>query len=178
MALNLVKPTIQELRALIGATQQESRPRNSFSLYPDGFFTGSFIELTGASKTEFVALFLKENPQLKIAWVEETITINPYALRQHKVDLDSVLFIEGGKDIAWCLTQVLGSGCFQAVVTQNPQFSEKDLRRFQLLSEKGQNHFFMLSDNTSPSWVPHLQLKVTKRNSDWNIQTLRKRGAL
>lgn len=178
MALNLVKPTIAELRQLIGATQSEARPRHQFSLYPEGFFEGSFVELTGAGKTEFIALFLQENPTLKVAWIEETITVNPYALRQKKVNLDNVIFIEGRKELTWCLTQVLGSGCFQIIITQNVKFTDKDLRRFQLLSEKSQSHFFLLSTTAVSSWVPHLQLKITKNKFDWNIQTLRKRGVL
>lgn len=176
MAVSLVKPSLAELRQLIGATQWTDRPRQSFSLYPEGFFTGSFIELTGPQRTEFTALFLKENPQMKVAWIEETISINPYALKQKGVDVDAILFIEGKKDITWSLSQVLSSGCFQIVVAENFRFAEKDLRRFQLLSEKTLNHFFLLSPQSSSSWVPHLQLQITKSDNQWDIQTLRKRG--
>lgn len=178
MALQIVKPSIAELRELIGATKLDDRPRHSFSLYPAGFSTGSFIELTGTQRTEFIALFLREHPELKIAWVEDSISINPYALKQKGVCLDNILFVEGGKDIAWCLNQVLGSGCFQTVITENRRFNEKDLRRFQLLTEKAQNHFFLLSADPSPSWVPHLQLKVSKIKNEWDVQALRRRGAL
>lgn len=178
MALQIVKPSIAELRELIGATKHDDRPRHSFSLYPAGFTTGSFIEITGSQRTEFTALFLREHPELKIAWVEDSITINPYALKQKGVCLDNILFVEGKKDTVWCLSQVLSSGCFQAVITENSRFNEKDLRRFQLLSEKAQNHFFLLSASPSASWVPHLQLKVSKTAGEWDVQALRKRGAL
>lgn len=178
MGLQIVKPTIAELRELIGATKPDDRPRHACSLYPEGFAVGSFVELTGSQRTEFTAQFLSENPELKVAWVEESITINPYALKQKGVCLDHILFIEGKKDLAWCLNQVLGSGCFQIVVTENSRFQEKDLRRFQLLSEKAQNHFFLLSANPTPSWVPHLQLKTRKIDNQWSVQALRKRGAL
>ena len=182
MGLQIVKPTIAQLRELIGATKADDRPRHSCSLYPAGFAAGSFIELTGSQRTEFTAQFLSENPELKVAWVEESITINPYALKQKGVCLDNILFVEGKKDLAWCLNQVLGSGCFQIVVTENSRFHEKDLRRFQLLSEKAQNHFFLLSANPTPSWVPHLQLKTSKvkyqGQDHWSVHALRKRGAL
>lgn len=46
MKLQIAKPSIAELRELIGATKPDDRPRHSFSLYPSGFATGSFIELT------------------------------------------------------------------------------------------------------------------------------------
>lgn len=178
MALHSAKPTIAELRELIGATKMDDRPRHSFSLYPDGFTLGSFIELTGSQRTEFTAQFLCEHPELKVAWVEESITINPYALKQRGVCLDNILFVEGKKDLAWCLNQVLGSGCFQIVITENNRFHEKDLRRFQLLSEKTQSHFFLLSANPTPSWVPHLQLKISKTDHHWSVSALRKRGAI
>lgn len=178
MALHLVKPSLAELRQLMGASAMQARPRHHCSVYPDGFSVGSLVELTGTSKTEFVSLFLKENPQLKTAWVEDSITINPYALKQRGVNLDSLFFIEGGKETLWCLNQVLSSGCFQVIVCENARFTEKDLRRFQLLSEKTQNHFFLLSHESSSSWVPHVQLKISKPNNDWDIHTVRKRGAL
>jgi hypothetical protein len=178
MALTLVKPTIAELRQLIGAVPAETRPRHSFSLYPSGFHTGSFVELTGTSRTEFITLFLRENAELNVAWVEESITINPYAMKQKGVVLDNILFIEAGKNVPWCLSQVLGSGCFQILVTENSRFTEKDLRRFQLLSEKSQSHFFLLSETPTTSWVPNLQLKVAHIDSHWDVQSLRKRGAL
>ena len=178
MALHLVKPSLAELRELMGASAMQARPRHYCSLYPDGFSVGSLVELTGTGKTEFTALFLKENPQLKTAWVEESITINPYALKQRGVNLDSLFFVEGGKETLWSLNQVLSSGCFQVIVCENTRFTEKDLRRFQLLSEKTQNHFFLLSKESSASWVPQIQLKVSKYDKQWDVHTLRKRGAL
>ncbi|MBL7543311.1 MAG: hypothetical protein JNL11_05815 [Bdellovibrionaceae bacterium] len=176
MSVSLVKPSLAELRLLIGATSQTPRPRQPFSLYPAGFFLGSFVELSGSQRTEFAALFLKENPQLSVAWIEETISINPYALKQKGVCVESILFIEGKKDILWSLNQVLSSGCFQVVVAENSGFNEKDFRRFQLLSEKTLNHFFLLSPSPSTSWVPHLQLHVRKSDTQWDIETRRMRG--
>lgn len=178
MALPIAKPSLAELREMIGATSLPARSRTSFSLYPQGFSVGTLVEVTGLSRTEFIALFLKENSQLKIAWIEETITINPYALKQKGVQLDNFLFVEGKGEIAWCISQVLSSGCFHVVVIENARWSEKDLRRFQLLSEKSQNHFFLLSTHPSSSWVPHLQLRVARTSAGWNIQSLRRRGAL
>lgn len=176
MSVFLTKPSIAELRQMIGALSSTERPRQSFSLYPEGFFTHSLIELTGPQRTEFIALFLKENPQMKVAWIEETITINPYALKQKGVAVDAILFVEGKKEITWSLSQILNSGCFQVVVAENFHFSEKDLRRFQLLTEKTLPHLFLISETPSASWVPHLQLHVTKHSQEWEIKTLRKRG--
>ena len=180
MALTLVKPSLDELRQLIGSSESYEKAKSSFSLFSDGFPLGAVIEISGTGKTELVAQFLKEHPDFKIAWVEENISINPYALRQKGVKLNNLLFIEAKKELSWCLTQALNSNCFQAVITGDTKFSEKDLRRFQLLSEKCKSHFFLLSEKPHNSWVPHLQIEVSKsmakQKSDLNIHVLRKRG--
>jgi hypothetical protein len=190
MALTLLKPSIDELRQLIGSSESYEKEKSSFSLFSEGFPLGAIVEISGTGKTELVAQFLKEHPDFKIAWVEENISINPYALRQKGVKLNNLLFIEAKKELSWCLAQALNSGCFQAVVTgssaigssvavnnlNDKKFSEKDLRRFQLLSEKCKSHFFLLSEKPHNSWVPHLQLEVAKTKSQLEIAILRKRG--
>lgn len=176
MALALVKPSIAELRELIGAQETPLREKSAFTLMPEGLPKRSLIELTGPGKTEFVATFLREHPDFKVAWVESQITINPYALLQKGVELSNVLFVEGGEDCRWCLTQALQSGCFQAVVAEDRQFVEQDLRRFQLLSEKGRNHFFLLSEKLHQSWVPHLQIEIGRDRDALRVDVVRRRG--
>lgn len=181
MSLALVKPSLQELRQLIGAVEHVERERSSFALFQEGFPKGAIIEVSGSGKTELVALFLKEHPDFKVAWIEKEITINPYALFQKGLKTENVLFIEAKEQLEWCLNQALQSGCFQAIVTTteaatNSSFDEKDLRRYQLLSERSQAHFFLLSENLHQSWVPNLQLKVKKKKLGFNIETIKKRG--
>ncbi len=176
MSLVLVKPTIEELRELIGGVHSHSKARSSFSLYPDGFALGSVTELVGAGKTHAIALFLKEHSDFKVAWVESHLTINPYALFQLGVNLENILFIEAQKDLSWCLDQTLQSGCFKVVVAYTKKIQEKDLRRYQLISEKNQSHFFLLSERAHKSWVPQLQLRVLKTNNSIGFEMIRKRG--
>lgn len=175
MRLASEKPSLQELRHLIGAVGNLERARSSFAFFPEGFPKGSIIELTGPGKTEVVALFLKEHPDFKVVWIERELTINPYALFQKGVKTENILFIEAGNELAWCLNQALQSGCFQALVTDSP-FGEKDLRRYQLLAERGQVHFFLLSKSLHQSWVPQLQLQVAKEKTSLEIQTKKRRG--
>ena len=179
MSLVLVKPSLQELRHLIGAVENLERERSSFSFFQDGFPKGSIIEMSGAGKTELVALFLKEHPEFKVAWIEREMTINPYALFQRGLRTENVLFIEAGNELAWCLNQALQSGCFQVLVTNSITDSisdEKDLRRYQLLAERSQAHFFLLSESLHQSWVPNLQLKIKKKKLGFDIETVKKRG--
>lgn len=178
MSLVLAKPSLEELRQLIGSAQHLERERSDFTLFREGFPKGSIIEISGHGKTELVSLFLKEHPDMKVAWIEKELTINPYGLFQKGVKTENVLFIEAGKQLAWCINQALQSGCFQALVTNldvDRSTDEKDLRRYQLLSERCGAHFFLLSEDLHQSWVPNLQLKVSKKKIGFNIETAKRR---
>lgn len=177
MSLVLVKPTIKELKELLGAIHHQSLERTAFSLYPEGFAPGALTEISGLGKTEFLSEFLKEHPDFKAVWIESEITVNPQAFFQKGVHLKNILFIESKKDMSWCITQCLQSNCFQVVVGYGGVFKEKELRRFQLLCEKAKNHFFILSDKPHNSWVPHLQLEV-KKAKNFEVKTARRRKHL
>jgi hypothetical protein len=49
-----VKPSLEELRLLIGTAERLERAKSSFSLFRDGFPVGSIIEMSGPGKTEGV----------------------------------------------------------------------------------------------------------------------------
>lgn len=176
MSLVLVKPSIAELRELIGAVKYQDKESSSFSLYPEGFRPGTLIEITGQGKTEFVSEFLKEKSEFKTVWIESEFTINPYAFFQKGVKLENVLFVEAKKEMTWCMAQCLQSDCFKILVTHGQNFQERELRRFQLLCEKAKTHLFILSQTPHKSWVPYLQLEVNKKSSSFEVKTLRKRG--
>ena len=184
MSLQLVQPNLEALRRLIGDHGFEERERRAFSLYPPGFAVGSVIEACGEGKTEMIAHFLREHPDFKVAWLERELSVHPYALWQRGVNLMNVLFVEAGAEIFWALTQVLATGGFQAVIVSDEVFAEKDLRRLQLLAEKSQASFFILSEVFHSSWVPQLQLTVGRRahtqaqthGAELDIRVSRKRG--
>ncbi len=178
--LMLAKPTIAELRQMIdqmiGSGENLRKERSSFSLYPEGFSLGSIIEITGRGKTEWLATFLREHPDYKVAWVEREISINPYALFQKQVELKNILFIEAKNQLMWCLTQAIGSGCFKVMITGEDQLNENEMRRCQLLSEKHQAHFFILGEKPNDSWVPNLKLKILKFENQLRVAVIKKRG--
>lgn len=174
-----VKPSLEELRQLIGQTQRLEREKRSFSLFPEGFPKAALIEVSGYGKTECVALYLKEHPELKVVWIETEITVNPYALFQKGLRTENILFIEAGDQFSWCLTQALSSGCFQVLVTALDRDSsadgEKNLRRYQLLAEKNHTQVFIFSEELHTSWVPNLQLRVLRDKSGFKIETAKRR---
>lgn len=113
MGLQLVRPSIAELRELIGAQEMPVREKSAFSLFPEGFPKRTLIEMAGVGKTELVALFLKEHPEFKVAWVESRITINPYALRQMGVELKNILFVESGEEPVGVLLRYCSRAAFK-----------------------------------------------------------------
>jgi hypothetical protein len=108
----------------------QKRPRLSaetlpFSaLLPSGLGAlpmGKLIEMRGkhgGGKTEALALFLKENPSLQIAWIEVGSNAYPCGFSERGVELSRVLFIEAAnsQEALWCAHQVLKSQIFGAVV--------------------------------------------------------------
>jgi len=161
---------------MIGASENQLRERSSFSLYHDGFVQGSVVEIVGRGKTQWLTRFLKEHPDYRVLWIESEISINPYALFQKEVDLKKILFIEAKNQVMWCLTQALESGCFKVFITGDYQFSEREMRRCQLLCERHQAHFFMLSEKSHSSWVPSLRLKILRIKDELKVLTIKKRG--
>jgi hypothetical protein len=179
LGLALIKPSLQELRQLVGAlgaVDESQRKKSAFSLFQGGFHLGSFVEIFGAGKTQLISQFLKEHQEFKTLWIETEISINPYGLFQKGVKVQNVLFIEAKKEMNWCLTQGLNSGCFNVTVIHGQTFNEKELRRIQLLNEKNQSHVFLLSEAPHKSWVPQLQLNVTKHKEEITIEIHRQRG--
>ncbi len=155
--------TLQALRELVGGIEDSAtRSRSSFSLWRQGFARGLLTEFTGRGKTEFLVAFLKEHLDFKVAWIEETLSINPFGIFQRQGALQNITFIESHEKINWTVEQVLRSGVFEVVVVSQSLFSQDLLRRFQILNERNQGHFFLLSDELHSSWAIALQMEVQK----------------
>jgi hypothetical protein len=156
--------TLQMLREKIGAIDGTlAKPCSKFSLLSEGLPLGSLVEVKGPGKTELTAQFLKEHPELRVAWVEPKLTLNPFALLQREIKLEQILFIEAPKEGRWALQQVLQSQCFQVIVVSGFEFDFRQLRRFQMLNERTQGHFFILTEEFHSSWVPQLQIEVQRK---------------
>src|SRR5271166_968416 len=86
---------IQDLKTLIGQPTERLRKEvYDFSMRAEGFPRGAIVELTRSGKTEVMVQFLAENPQLRIAWIEEEFTIYPCAVAQRNVAPERLLFVE------------------------------------------------------------------------------------
>lgn len=159
---------LQELRARLGALHNREALR--WSRLPTGLPKGGLVEISGAGKTEAVASLLAEQG-LPVAWVEHTLSVFPMALRQRKVELEKVFFVEAGKESAWAASAILRSQLFPLLVYHAPYGEERELRRFQLLAERSRATMFLLSDKASQAWPIALSLEM----QDSRPQVLRRK---
>jgi hypothetical protein len=158
-------PDLKSLRALISAVENPmERERYAFSKIPEGIPRGILTEITGLKKVEFVLKFLAENKRLRVAWIEEELTIYPLAFLEHQVSLSRVLFIEAKKNASWSAFQILSSGFFECVVmTPQKQFDQRTLRRFQLEAEKSHAGIFFLTEKPHGGWPISLKIAVNEK---------------
>jgi hypothetical protein len=107
---------MSNLRELIAAVS--FRPRDHLPC-PDlrsGIPVGALCEVSGPGKTEFVTRFLAANSEMRVAWIEDELSIYPNALLQRQVDLNRILFVEAGQDSYWSILQALRSQLFGTVI--------------------------------------------------------------
>ncbi len=155
------------LKSLLTNSQGiQSRDRRHFSMSSDGLPNRCLIEISGNGKTDYFINFLKEHPSLQTVWVEESLSINPYALWQQGLSLSSILFVECSEkknsltSASEIISQLLKSQLFQVFVLSEIIFDENHLRKFQLLIEKFDGHIFLLSPLFHKSWVPALKIQI------------------
>ncbi len=164
---------LEQLKNLVARkTEREHLP---FSQLPAGVPKGAITEISGLGKTEFVLDFLKEHPQLITAWVERKFSAYPFAFAQKGLDLNRVLFVEGEKNLDWCVYQALRTTRIQAVVVYAEDIHLKSLRRIQLQSEKSQAVTFWLTDAPKEAWPVALRLTVERQGSTLTPSILKQR---
>ncbi len=130
---------------------------------PQGALT-AIVSPAGGGKSELVFQFLGENPRLRVAWIEEELTLYPCALERFDVGLERVLLIEAAQEGLWCAHQVLRSQLFEVVVLMLRQLEEMDLRRLQLAAEKSGAALILLRETpiVRGAWAIHLRLRVRR----------------
>jgi hypothetical protein len=169
---------LQKLRESIGAIDGSlQKLKIAYSGFESGFPQGGIVEVIGTGKTEFVAKFLSEHEQEKAAWIESEFSVNPCALSQKGVALGNVLFMRTQRESIWTVREVLQSQVFSIVVTSFVEFPENDLRRMQILAERAKVNLFILSQEFHHSFVPQLQLQVSRDQQtgrlEWKIKKQR-----
>jgi hypothetical protein len=167
---------LQALRAQIGAidTSQKSESFSSASIQSH-IPCGALVEIVGPARTQVMVSILAEQQKATNAlalWSESDFSVYPIGLLQKGVNLSRLLFVECDKAATWALGQALQSQIFPIIVAANFNFHEKDLRRFQLMSERSRATTFLLSEKRQPSWVPQLVLEAEGDE----VTVIRRRG--
>jgi hypothetical protein len=154
--------TIEELRYLISAKQgYHNREYLHCSLLQDGLPRGAITQIYGFGKTEAAVQIIKENPDVKAAWIEPHFEFNPLGLAQREVDLTRMLFAEAGEHMVWACHQVLKSQLFPIVVLKEAPMDDMVLRKLQLAAEKAQAVLIILGEEISSSWPVSLMLRAS-----------------
>ncbi|MEO5969500.1 MAG: hypothetical protein ABIQ95_06200 [Bdellovibrionia bacterium] len=148
----------------VSSTAREVLP---FSLLEKGIPRGALTEISGRAgggKTEAVLRLLAENPEVKVAWIEENFTLYPCRMAQQKVALDRVLFIETSAEYLWVTQQVLRSQIFSVVVLTAPVPNEIILRRLQIAAERAKSTLIFLTEypTLQGTWPITVQLQVMR----------------
>lgn len=157
---------LDDLKKRLSAWSPMEKPRLSWSLLPEGIPQGAVVELSGSGKTTALAHFLQENPQ-KTAWLEKNFSLFPSALAQLHLSLEQFHFFHTKENSTWAATALLRSQLFPFLVYHAPHGGEKELRRFQLLSERSKTTFFLFSQKPSLAWPIALSLEC--RNGEIKV---------
>lgn len=143
-----------------------SKVTNLETFLQDCFPKGALTEVSGPSgsgKTEVVLGFLAKHSELKVAWVEQKLSIYPSAFPLRKISLSRVLFVET-EEYLWAAYQVLKSQVFQVLVLSAPVRQEIALRRLQIAAEKAQVVVVLLTESLTQqgTWPISVQLQVSR----------------
>ncbi len=155
-----VRRTLAELKSLLQAPAEKENL--AFSLWPSGLSRGGITAIYGCGKTEFVAQFLFEHPDLQVAWIEEQLSIFPFGFLQRQIHLHRILFVESKTQTEWTVLQILKSQAFPVVVLYSESCDDKALRRFQLAAEKAQTCFLWLTLKSPSGWMVQRILHVQR----------------
>lgn len=154
------KQTLHQLRELIHTQFKWQQPTFlPCQNYPPGFPQGRLSAIYGPKKTEFVVHFLAEHTNFRVAWIENEMSIYPFAMEQRHACLKRILFIEAHQDLPWAALQVLNSKIFPIVIIQSSPLPTMDLRKLQLAAEKSMSVvIFLLEKPRQKKWPIALQI--------------------
>jgi hypothetical protein len=153
----------------------------SFSLYSQGLPKGALTQLLGPGSTEVLLRLFSEHPSKKFAWVEKRLTAFPPGFVERGANLNLLLFVEGGEELPWALTQVLLSRIFEAVVLASPLSGERaelQLRRLQLAAERSGTALILAAESDGPSWPFKLRLEASQKEGYLSLRNFGRQAFL
>lgn len=164
--------SLEQLRSLMRVTEKESVACPGLEL---GLPKGAITEISGAGKTEFVIQFLASHRHLRVAWIEEALSVFPFGFLQRDIDLEKVLFIEAGQSLVWSALQALKAQVFPVLVLYAEDIDLRNLRRIQVLSERSGAVVIWLTPKVHSHWPTHLRLQTHKTPEGVEAHILKQR---
>jgi hypothetical protein len=172
-----IRERLARLRALPGILNAAAEDTTAgaalpFSLLPLGLPRGALTELSGpdgGGKTEAAIRALAENPEVRAAWVEESLTVYPCAFPALGVPMERVLFAEPGRELLWTVHQLLRSRLFGIVVAAPGEaLTELELRRLQLSAERSRSSLILLREHPTlrRNWPIRVQAEIRRVGPD------------
>lgn len=158
-----MRPKLELLRA-----QLSTKPRLTYpcSQLQNGIPRGALTEISGphgSGKTKLVLNFLAQNPKLRVAWIEDELSIYPCVFSQYDISLEHVLFVEAGSQAPWAAHQVLRSKLFEVIVLMSSsRFHEIELRRLQLLAEQALATVLLIAEEKTRRGTWPLALQISE----------------
>ncbi len=140
---------LREIPGILKISPEKNQLRSSF--LKDSIPRGSLSEIcsrTGGGRTQAFLSLLRENPTLRVAWIERELTFFPPHLLEQGLSLDHIFFIETQDQFFWAIQEVLRSQLFDLVAIEGSdiRFSETELKRIQVLSRQAQSAVLLLRD--------------------------------
>lgn len=173
--------SLQALAQAPEFSQPASLGSLSYSLYPPGLPLGALTLLDGQGNIEAALCLLKEHPELKAAWVEERLSAYPPAFVQQGVNLNCLLFVEGGPRFAWAVVELARSQAFKVIVVASPlSVGEKglELRRLQLAARQSEVVLLLTAPLEGPAWPLRLRLDCSRTQGGLSLRQAGKKAAL
>lgn len=131
----------------------------SYSRLTYGVPRGALVELSGPKRSEWALQFLREHPELKVCWIEKTLSLLPTAVAQREAGLDRFLFVEAGDDLFTPMRKALRSRAFDIVASPNAFESDRTLKALQLLTEQSQSTCLLFASQASSAWPIAVQVE-------------------
>lgn len=132
-----------------------------------GIPKGAITEIIGTAKIEWILSFLRENPDIKVLWIEEKFLLNPPSIYQRGIDLNRFLFVECGPELYETVRKALQFQVFGCIILPSAFSDLRILKAVQLLSERSHSSVILLADKLQSSWPISVQFEVHWSNG-WN----------
>ena len=153
--------SIEALRQLPTMVRAEDLAPLSYqcSVVPCALPRQGLVEICGAlgsGKTELILQFLKEFPELRVAWVEDEFSINPAIFPRWGIPLSRLAFAQGDADFPArrVVLELLASSYHQVIVVGATRLFETDIKRMALLAKKRGTLILLLRHTDEGAFAP------------------------